>query len=122
MFIWSLVVGPALKKLQPPESAALLRERSLYLGGLGWPALTVLVATGMYLLSRRGIAPQALLNADTYAGPSGYALAAKLMLVILMIGYQCVFGHRPAPVAIYANKLVACGIIAASVVLVRGWV
>lgn len=121
MFVWSLVIGPALKKVQPPEKAELLRERSLYLGGLGWPALAILVSTGLYLLSRRGIAPGALLDAGTYAGPVGTALAVKLSLVLLMIGYQSVFGHRPAPIAIYVNKLVAFGVIAASVVLVRGW-
>jgi len=121
MFVWSLVVGPALKKLQPPEKAELLRERSLYLGGLGWPALVVLVSTGLYLLSRRGFPPTALLDAHTYAGPLGIALAVKLSLVALMIGYQSVFGHRPAPIAIYLNKLVALGVLAASVVLVRGW-
>ena len=122
MFVWSLVIGPALKKVRPPEKAELLRERSLYMGGLGWPALTVLVATGLYLLSRRGIQPAALLQAATYAGPLGKALAVKLSMVVLMIGYQSVYGHRPAPLAIYANKLFAMLIIAASVVLVRGWV
>jgi uncharacterized membrane protein len=120
MFVWSLVVGPALKKLQPPENAALLRERSLYLGGLGWYALTILVVTGLYLLSRRGIAPAALLDAATYAGPLGNALAVKLSLVLGMIGYQAIFGHKAAPIAIYVNKLMAFGVIAASVVLVRG--
>ena len=41
----------------PPETAELLRERSLYLGGLGWPALAVLAITGLYLLGQRGIGP-----------------------------------------------------------------
>lgn len=122
MFVWSLVVGPALKKVLPPEKAELLRERSLYMGGLGWPSLAVLISTGLYLLSRRGISPGALFDASTYAGPIGTALAVKLSLVVLMIGYQSIFGHRPAPIAIYVNKLVAFGVIAASVVLVRGWV
>lgn len=122
MFVWSLIVGPALKKLQPPEKAELLRERSLYMGGLGWYALTVLVATGLYLLSVRGIAPAMLFNASTYAGPIGTALAIKLCLVLLMIGYQSIFSHRSAPIAIYVNKLLAFGVIAASVILVRGWV
>ena len=82
---------------------------------------TVLVATGLYLLYRRGIPPAALLNAATYAGAVGTALAVKLCCVLLMIGYQTLFGHRPAPIAIYVNKLVALTLIAASVILMRGW-
>lgn len=121
MFVWSLVIGPALKKVRPPEKAELLRERSLYMGGLGWYALTLLVSTGLYLLSRRGIPPASLLQSVTYTGALGKALALKLSMVLLMIGYQAVYGHRSAPLAIYANKLFALVIIAASVVLVRGW-
>ena len=34
MFIWSLVVGPAVKRVQPQETADLLREASLFRGGL----------------------------------------------------------------------------------------
>ena len=50
MFVWSLFAGPALKALDPPATAEMLRERSVYLGALGWPALTVLVPTGLYML------------------------------------------------------------------------
>jgi uncharacterized membrane protein len=120
MFVWSLIIGPALKKLQPAASAELLRERSLYLGGLGWPALTVLVVTGVYLLSVRGIGVAELFNGIAFAGVLGKALAVKLTLVLAMIVYQAVMGHKPAPLAIYFNMLMAMGVIGASVVLVRG--
>jgi hypothetical protein len=39
-----------------------------------------------------------------------------------MIGYQAYIGHKRAPLAIYFNMLAAVCILAASVVLVRGWV
>lgn len=120
MFVWSLIIGPALKKVQPAASAELLRERSLFLGGLGWPALTVLVATGSYLLSARGIGFTELFNGIAFAGVLGKALAVKLALVLAMVVYQAVMGHRPAPLAIYFNMLMALGVIGASVVLVRG--
>ena len=55
MFVWTLVVGPAQKRIEPAETAALLREHSLFLGSLGWPALAILAITGVYLLGQRGI-------------------------------------------------------------------
>jgi hypothetical protein len=49
-------------------------------------------------------------------------LAVKLTLVGAIIVYQAVCGHRPASIAVYLNMLAALGIIAASVLLVRGWI
>jgi uncharacterized membrane protein len=121
MFVWSLIVGPALKVLRPPASAELLRERSLFLGGLGWPALAILVVTGAYLLSVRGIGLSSLFSGAAFAGVMGMALAVKLLLVGAMIAYQAFMGHRSAPLAIYFNMLAAMGVVLASVVLVRGF-
>jgi len=122
MFIWSLIVGPAMKRIEPQETAALLRERSLYGGGLGWYALIVLTATGWFMLYYRGIGLDELLRGDAIAGPQGAVLTAKLSMVLAMIVYQAVFGHRPARVAIYFNMLAAAVVLFASTVLVRGWV
>jgi hypothetical protein len=122
MFVWSLIVGPAMKKIVPAKTAAILRERSLFIGGLGWPALAVLVITGGYLLSFRGVTLDRVLSGAAFAGTQGSVLAVKLSAVALMVLYQAVFGHRSAPVAIYFNKLLALIVLGASVVLVRGWV
>jgi hypothetical protein len=119
MFVWSLIVGPAQKRIEPPETAALLRERSLYLGGLGWPALTVLVTTGVYMLDQRGIGLGDLVSGAAFAGDA--SLAIKLAAVLFMIIYQIVFAHRQVSVAIYFNILAALIVLGASVVLVRGW-
>jgi uncharacterized membrane protein len=120
MFVWSLVVGPAIKRVEPPATAEFLRERSLFLGGLGWPALAVLIATGLYLLSVHGIRPIDLVTGAAFTAGGG-ALAVKLLLVLLMIVYQAVWGHRQATIAIYADMLAALLVLGASVVLVRGW-
>jgi len=120
MFVWSLVVGPAIKRVEPPATAEFLRERSLFMGGLGWPALAVLIATGLYLLSMRGISPVDLVTGAAFTGNGG-ALAIKLFLVLLMIVYQAVWGHRQAGGAIYFDMLAALLVLGASVVLVRGW-
>jgi uncharacterized membrane protein len=120
MFVWALVVGPAQKRIEPPETAEFLRERSVYLGGLGWPALAVLVLTGLYLLGQRGIGPGDLLSGAAFSADGG-SLAIKLGAVLFMIVYQSIWAHRPAPVAIYFNMLAALIVLGASVALVRGW-
>jgi hypothetical protein len=122
MFVWALIIGPALKRVQPLETAELLRERSLFRGGLGWPALAVLIPTGLYMLSVRGIMPSDLISGAAFHGPQGAVLAVKLAGVLIMIAYQSVFSHRPAPIAIYFDMLAALTILGASVVLVRGWI
>ena len=122
MFVWSLIVGPAMKRLEPAETAALLRERSLYGGGLGWYALAVLAATGVYMLYHRGVGVDELLSGAAFAGPQGNALAVKVAMVLAMTGHQAAFGHGPAPIAIYFNMAAATVILGASTVLVRGWV
>ena len=115
MLVWSLVTGPALKKIEPTATAELLRARSLELGGLGWPALAILVATGLYLLTLRGLGPvRGLL------GEGGWPLALKLWCVLGMIAYQALVGHRAAAIAIYANIALALVVLACSVVLVQG--
>jgi putative copper export protein len=122
MFVWALIIGPALKRVEPRETAELLRERSLFRGGLGWPALAVLIPTGLYMLSVRGIMPVDLISGAAFHGPQGAVLAVKLACVLIMIAYQSVFSHRPAPIAIYFDMLAAMTILGASVLLVRGWI
>ena len=120
MFVWSLITGPALKRIEPQATAELLRERSMFRGGLGWPALAVLVPTGLYMLGVRGISIGDLVSGLAFHGTQGVVLAVKLSCVAGMIGYQSVFGHRSAPGAIYVNMLLALTIVGASVLIVRG--
>ena len=117
MFFWSIFSGPALKKVDPPETAARLRELSMRMGGLGWPALTVLIVTGIYLLDARGIGMGDLFSPSLRATQFGQLLLIKLALVAAMIVYQATMGHRKAPRAIYANMLAALLIVAASIVV-----
>lgn len=120
MFFWSLFSGPALKRIQPPDIAIRLRDLSLRMGALGWPGLTVLTATGAYLLAFRGIGLGELLSADFRASPHDRVLTAKLALVGAMVCYQAIFAHHRAPRAIYFNMLTALLVLAASVVLAQG--
>lgn len=119
MFFWSLIAGLTLKKIHPPETAETLRRLSLTMGGLGWPALGVLVVTGYFLLQHRGVTPALLFSGGAFMAPGGWVLAAKLALVLWMVFYQAVFGHKAAPRAIYLNMAAALAIVGLSVALAR---
>ena len=117
MFFWSIFAGPAVKRVHPSDTAMHLRALSLRMGGLGWPALIILVATGAYMLSARGIGVAQLTSIEFLDTPSGRVLMGKLALVVGMVGYQLVFGHRPAPRAIHANMAVALLVLLLSVLV-----
>lgn len=119
MFFWSLFAGPVMKRVEPPETATRLREISLRMGGLGWPALIALIATGIYMLSVRGIGLADLFGLEFYATTRGRVLGAKLLLVTGMVTYQAIIGHRTARRAIYLDMLAAMLILAASAFLAR---
>ncbi|GBD44891.1 hypothetical protein HRbin40_02383 [bacterium HR40] len=120
MFVWAVFVGPANKRLEPPEVAETVRRASVWMGGLGWPALAVLIPTGLHLLSVRGIGPGDLLSGAAFAAPGGGILALKLAAVGWMIVYQAIWAHRPAPRAIWSDIVAALVVLACSVALVRG--
>ncbi len=122
MFVWSLIVGPAMKGIEPAATAETLRSASLAGGGIGWPALAILIATGLYLLNQRGIALADLVSGSAFSGSQGTVLAVKLFFVAAMVGYQAAFGHRASSIAIYVNILSALIVVGASVILVRGWI
>ena len=119
MFFWSLVVGPVTKRIDPPETGRVVRQLSLRFGGLGWPALFILVITGMIMLSYRGVTARQMASGEVFSGPSGRILTIKLILVACMILYQFFVGHRRAPRLIYVNMAVALMIVGLSILLVR---
>jgi uncharacterized membrane protein len=119
MFFWSIIVGPIMKRFEPPHTGVLLRQYSLKLGGLGWPALCVLVLTGAVMLAYRGATWSQLTSGTFFSTPPGALLRLKLILVAGMICYQYFIGHRPAPRLIYVNMLAALTIVGLSMLLVR---
>lgn len=119
MVFWSIVVGPTKKRLRPPEDAERLARASSRHGGLGWPALVVLIATGVTMLGLRGVGVEEIASGALFTDPSLRRLGAKLVLVLGMVLYQAVVGHRPAPKLIYANMLAAFAVIGLSVWFAR---
>ena len=118
MVFWSVVVGPLAKRADPPEDGEALRAAASRHGGLGWPALTVLLATGLALLNARGMLSGAGLETLTTSN-GGRVFLCKLALVAAMVVFQWRVGHRPAPKLIYLNMLAAFAIVALSVLFVR---
>ena len=112
MFFWSMFSGPGLKRLPGPDVGLRLREMSLAGPGLGWPALVVLSLTGAYMLVTRGIGLDTLFSAGFASRGFGLLLVGKLLVVLLMVGYQAIFGHREAPRAILANMVAALAVLA----------
>lgn len=119
MVFWSIVVGPTQKRLQPPEDGERLRHASARHGGLGWPALAVLVVTGVVMLGQRGVGVDAIASGALWTDPALRRLALKLALVLGMVAYQALVGHRPAPKLVYANMLAAFVVIGLSVWIAR---
>lgn len=119
MFFWSLFAGFATKSIDPPEVAAEVRRFGLRGGGFGWPALAVLITTGVVIVIHSGITARHIVAGEFLLDPVGRVMAVKLALVACMILYQWRVGHRPAPRLIYLNMLAALAVIALSILRVR---
>lgn len=114
MFFWSIFAGPVLKRIGSPDTGRKLRDLSLRMGGLGWPALLVLAGTGVIMYQYR-LSPET----PPLEGAARSAFLVKMGLVGLMALYQLVIGHREAPRAVYLDMAAALLVLAASVILTR---
>jgi len=119
MFFWSLVAGFVMKSIEPPETGDFVRQASLRMGGLGWPALSVLLVTGIVIIIHSKITLHHVVSGEFLFDPMGRVMAVKMFLVGCMALYQWFVGHRHAPRLIYLNMLIALVIIGLSVLRVR---
>jgi hypothetical protein len=93
-----------------------LFERKLH--GVGWYAQTILWITGLYLLYYRGVSPGRLFGAEFIASSWGRLVWIKIALVLLLVVFQIVVGHRPSKL-LYGYILVAFAAVGVGVLLVR---
>ena len=70
------------------------------------------------MLYYRGITPADLFSSELLSSGWGRALWAKILLVLTLVAFQVIIGHRPSKV-IYGYILVSFAIVGISVVLVR---
>jgi hypothetical protein len=88
------------------------------LGGVGWYAHAVLWPTGLYMLFYRGISLSDLFSAELLSTSWGKTLWVKILLVLTLVGFQIVIGHKPSKI-IYGYILISFSIIGLSTLLVR---
>ena len=97
-----------------PESTRFFSRLFLTkLGGVGWYAHAVLWPTGAFMLRYRGVTWESLGSTDW-----GQALLFKVFLVLVLVVFQIVVGHRPSKL-IYGYIIISFVIIGISTVLVR---
>jgi uncharacterized membrane protein len=99
----ALVLVPALRREDLRErSPEILRTAAMRFRTVGWISLSVLVVTGLANLALRGISLASLFDGAFYETRFGRALAAKLVLVALILGigavHDFILGPRAAAV------------------------
>lgn len=146
MFFVVLVVVPWLRRQGGDREAAtaFLRETGLRFRAVGWACFAVLLVTGTFNLWARGVRPHDLVSADWYATPFARAVVLKLATFALVLVVSVVHDFVVGPRAVAAlerdaggadaqryrklasrlgraNALLALLLVAAGVILVRGW-
>lgn len=84
MLFISMVVVPVSRRLPPPGGVQLLREVGRYFRWVAWPAIILLVGTGILNAWQDGYLA-ALFQGTLLERVGGRFLAAKVLLVLLMV-------------------------------------
>lgn len=105
MLFLAVVGAPVLRKVESPElRARLFNQLGRAYRNAGWAAIAVLVVTGVFNLSFRGVLRRDVLgSAAFWASPWGTALAWKLGLVAAMIIVSAVHDFILGPAAFRAR-------------------
>ena len=102
VFIAAVLVPVARTPEFAPRAAELIRATGHRFRNIGWAALAVLILTGFVNLQRLGFEPAQLLAADMWSSPFGMRLAAKLVLVCLVLAASLVHDFSIGPRAVDA--------------------
>lgn len=81
----SLVVVPAGRRFDDAVRSRLLTDVGRRFRVVGWSALGMLLVTGLVQMAARGATVQNVLDGSFFADASGRVLAAKLVLVVVMM-------------------------------------
>ena len=101
-----------------PQSTRFFSRMVEKIGGTGWYAHAVLWPTGFIMLNYRGVSPGDLFTSELISTRWGQVLWLKILLVLTLVGFQVVVGHKPSKL-IFGYVLVAFAIVGLSVLLVR---
>jgi hypothetical protein len=103
---------------EDPASDRFMTRLVMRIRGIGWLALLILIATGVYMLAARGVGLGDVLSGRFFTERYGQVFAAKFAFVALLAGLQVTRGHRPSR-ALYGYLASMLIVIALSVWLVR---
>ncbi|HWV39649.1 MAG TPA: CopD family protein [Vulgatibacter sp.] len=144
MFFLVLVVVPWLRKGDRARGAAFLRETGVRFRDVGWTCFAILLVTGTFNLWARGVRLHHLVDPAWLGSPFGSAVAWKFGLFLTVVGVSAWHDFWLGPLAAAAverdphgreaerlrklasklgrlNVLLALGLVAFAVIIVRGW-
>ena len=105
MIYLAAVMAPLARREGSPERGAdLLHRATRGFRWLAWPAVTLLVLTGIANLALRGGLGPSLATVDFWASPYGTTLAIKLLLVLILIELALWADFRIGPRAARAAR------------------
>ena len=104
---------------EDPTSVRIMSRMAYRIHGIGGPSLLVLILTGAFMLSYRGVTWQDIVSGEFFAQRYGQVFGLKFFLVLVLIGFQITIGNKPSQLSNYSYLLVALAIVALSVWLVR---
>jgi uncharacterized membrane protein len=116
--VLTVVVWIGAMLFEDPKSVRMTSQIADRMGGVGWYAQAVLWTTGFVMLNHRGIGLRDLFSSDLIASSWGRLLWAKILLVLVLVGFQVKVGHKPSKL-VYGYLLVSVVIVGISVLLVR---
>lgn len=83
---FALVLAPVMRRPENRAAApALVHATGLRFRTVGWTSIGVLMTTGVLILGMRGYRVSHLFDGTLFSGPFGHVLAAKLLLVALIV-------------------------------------
>jgi hypothetical protein len=103
---------------EDPTSVRFMSRIAYRIHGIGGPSILILVLTGAFMLFYRGVTWQNIISGQFFTVTYGQVFGLKILLVLLLIGFQITIGNRPSKL-IYGYLLVLLLIAGLSVWLVR---
>lgn len=99
MFFFAIVGAPVVRSVDDPAMrAGLFRDLGLRFRSVGWGAIGILIATGIWILHLRGLLRAAtLFDPGWWGTPLGTALAWKLAVVVGMVGLSAIHDFLLGP-------------------------
>jgi uncharacterized membrane protein len=144
MLFLVMVVVPWLRTADRVQAVALLSATGRRFRTIAWWCFGLLTVTGLFNLYVRGVKPGDFLDPDWLVSPFGHAVVLKLLLFAVVLGISAVHDFSLGPRATEAagrdprgaeterlrraaswlgraNVVLALLLVAAGVMIVRGW-